>query len=93
MGRSVKAEVLGAHGRTVEQQETAAFEDAVDDCGGQVVVVQNGTPCVGMLVRGEDHRALRLMTMANDVVEHVRRVGSVAEIADLVDDESTCGAT
>lgn len=44
-------------------------------------------PRVAVLVRREDHRAPRLMAVANDAVEHVRRVGSVAEVADLVQDE------
>jgi len=57
MSRGVKAKVLGAHRWSVELEQATAFEDAIDDGGGEVVVVQHGTPVVRRLVGGEDHRA------------------------------------
>jgi hypothetical protein len=87
MGRSVKTEMLRAHRGSVEQQQATAFQHPVDDRGSEVIVVQDGAPGVGVLVRREDHRALRLMAMIDDVIEHVRRIGAVGQVADLVDDE------
>jgi len=68
-------------------QQATAFEHSIDDRGGKIVVVQDGAPCVRMLVGREDHRALSLMAMVDHVVEDVRGVGPVGQVADLVNDE------
>ena len=44
-------------------------------------------PGVERLVGGEDHRALALVAVVDDVEEHVGGVGAVGEVADFVDDE------
>jgi len=82
--------VPGPHRRSVECEEAAAFEDAVDDGLGEVFVVEDLPPGGGGLVGGEDDRALAAMPIVDDVEEHVRRVGAVGQIADLVHDEE-CG--
>jgi hypothetical protein len=80
-------EVLGPHGRPVEAEEPSALEDAVDDGLSEVLVVEHLSPSVRRLVGGEDHRALAAVTVVDDMEEHVRRVGSVGQITDLVYDE------
>jgi hypothetical protein len=65
----------------------------VDDRCGEVVV-QDRAPVIGVVVGREDHRALRLMSVVDDVVEEVGRVLAVREVADFVESTmSTCGAT
>jgi hypothetical protein len=87
MSRGVKSKMLGAHRRAVQEQHATALQDAVDDRGGEVVVVEYSAPVVRVLVRREDHRALRLMSVVDDVVEHVGGVLAVREVADLVANE------
>lgn len=70
-----------------EADEAASLEDAVDDGLGEVVVVQDLAPSLERLLGGEDHRALPKVSLVHDVEEHVRRVGAVGEVADLVDHE------
>ena len=79
--------MLGAHRGPVEVEQATALEDAIDDGGGEVVVVEHGAPVAGVLVGGEDHRAGRVVALGHDVVENVRGVGTVGEVADLVDHE------
>lgn len=87
MGRGVKTEMLRAHRWAIEQQHAPTLEHAVDDGSRKVVVVEDFAPSVGVFVRREDHRATCLMALRDDVVEDVRSVVAVREIADLVDDE------
>jgi len=79
--------VPGAHRGAVEFEVPAAFEDAVDDGGGEVRVVEDATPGVERLVGGEDHRALFQVALVHDVEEQVRRVVAAGQIAELVDEE------
>ena len=52
----VKAEVLGPERRAVQPEEAAAREDAVDDGGGEVLVVEDLAPGVeGLLVVKINH--------------------------------------
>lgn len=87
MGWSVKTEMLRAHRRTVELQQATTLEDSVHDGRSEVVIVQHAPPAVGMLVGREDHRAACLMALRDDVIEDVRGVVAVRQVADLVDDE------
>jgi hypothetical protein len=79
--------VLGPHRGTVEAQQAAAFEDAIDDGIGEIVIVKHGPPTLWMLVRGEDHRTSSDVAIVDDVVEDVGGVVAVGEVANLVDDE------
>ena len=77
----------GAHRGTIEGEETAPLEDPVDDGLGEVFVVKDSPPCAKRLVGREDHGASAAMTLVDHVEEHVRRVGTVGQIAHLVDDQ------
>ena len=79
--------MLGPDGRSVEAQESPSLEDAVDDGVGEIVVVEDAAPAPRMLVGGEDHRASSDVAVVDDVIEDVRCVVAVGEVADLVDDE------
>jgi hypothetical protein len=79
--------VLGAERGAVEAEDPAAFEDAVDDGRRQVGVVEHAAPALEGLVGREDHRATAQVAVVDDVEEHVGRVASVGEVADLVDHE------
>ena len=65
-------------------EQATTLEHAIDDGGREVIIVQHGTPVVRVLVRGEDHRAGRLMALGHDVVEDVGRVGAVGQVANFV---------
>jgi hypothetical protein len=79
--------VLGPDRGAVEAEQSPALEDAVDDGVGEIVVVKDVAPSLGMLVGREDHRAAADVAVVHDVVEHVGGVIAVGEVADLVDDE------
>ena len=49
--------------------------------------MQHAAPRGDGFVRGEYHRAAAFVAIVHDVEEHVRGIGAVGEIADLVDDE------
>jgi hypothetical protein len=68
-------------------EQAASFQDPIDDSGSEVVVVKDRAPRIRMLVRGEDHRALRLMALGDHVIEDVRGIVAVRQVADFVDDE------
>jgi hypothetical protein len=57
-GKVVAGQVLRSDGGAVEVEQTAAFEDPVDDGLGEVLVVQGLAPALRVLVGGEDHRPL-----------------------------------
>ncbi len=76
-----------AHGGTVELHRASALQDAVDDGGGQIVVVKDRSPLPGVFVGGEDHRAALQVAVVDDVEEHVGSVGSVGQVTDLIDDQ------
>jgi hypothetical protein len=67
--------------------DTTAFEDAVDDGFGEIVVVQDGPPGGPRPVGGEDHGALALVALVDDVEEDVGGIGPVGQVAHLGDDE------
>jgi len=73
--------MLSAHRWAVELQQSAPLEHAIDDGGREVVVVQHAAPAIGMFVRCEDHGAPRLMALRDDVVEHVRGIVAVGQVA------------
>ena len=84
---SVVGQMLRTDGRAVETKEPAAFEDAVDDGVGEVVVVKDISPTSRVFVRCEDHRSSANVSVVDDVVEHVCGIIAVGEVANLVDNE------
>jgi hypothetical protein len=79
--------MLRSHGGPVELEQPTAVEDAVDDCLGEVVVVQHGAPALGVLVGREEHRATADVPLVDHVEQHVRRVVPVREVPHLVHDQ------
>jgi len=77
--------VLGAHRWAIQLKQASALEHAIDDRLREIFVVQHMPPGGERLVGGEDHRAPALVSIVDDVEEHVGRVGTVGEIAHLVD--------
>jgi hypothetical protein len=86
-GGVVKAEVSGPQRGTVELEEPASLEDAVDDGRGEIRVVEHAAPVGEPLVGREDHGALAKVAVVHDVEEDVGGVVAVGEVADLVDHE------
>jgi len=75
-------------GRPIQEQETASFQDPVDDGVSEIRVVQYGAPfSERRLVGGEDHGSFSGVTVVDDVEEDVCGVLSIVEISDLIDDE------
>lgn len=83
----VAGQVLGPDRRSVKAQQAPALENAINDRLGEVVVVQRVAPSLRMLVGGEQHGAPLDVTVVDEVVEDVRRIGAVREVANLVDDQ------
>jgi len=78
----VGREMLGARGRSVEAQQSASLKDPVDDRVREIVIVKDIAPALRVLVRREDHRAPPDMAIVYDVVEDVRCIVAVREVAD-----------
>jgi hypothetical protein len=79
--------VLRPHRGPVEAKKAAALEDAIDDRVSEIIVVKDGDPAARMFVGREDHRAPPDVAAVDDVIEDVRGVVAVREVADFVDDE------
>lgn len=83
----IEVEVTGSSGGPVEGDEASPLEEAVEAGGGQVGVVKDASPLPQGLVGREDHGPAPEVPVVHDVVEHVRGIGPVGEVADLVDHE------
>ncbi len=79
--------MFGAHRRTVQREESAALEDAIDDGKCEIVIMEHAAPSGERFVGGEDHRSAAFMAIVDDVEEHVRGIGAVRQIPHLVDDQ------
>lgn len=77
----------GPVGGPAEFEMPAAFEHPVEDGFRQVGIMEDASPSAERFVRGEEHRPAMQVAVVHDREEHVGRVGTVAEIADLVDHE------
>ena len=85
---NVEIEVLGAVRRAIEEHESTALENAVDDRLGQIGVVQHGAPGgQRRLVGREQHRAPAQVPLVDDMEQDVGRVRTVRQVAHLVDDQ------
>ena len=60
-----------SHGRAVESDDSASFEDSVDDGAGEVVIVKDIAPFRQRLVGGEDHGFVPAMAFVDDVEQDV----------------------
>ena len=74
-------QVTGPHRGALERDETSALQDAIDDRGSEIAVVQHGTPVDERLVSGEHDRAELDVAFVDDVEEQVGGRVAVAEIA------------
>ena len=81
--------MLGSQRRSIEREQPAALEDAIEDGLRQVLIVQHTSPGGERFVRREDHGALLPMPVVDDVEEHVCGIGAVGEVAHFVADEDT----
>ena len=79
--------MFGAYGWAIELDETAPFQDAVDDGLSQIRVVQHGSPVGKSFVGGQQDGPLALMPLVDDVEEHVGGVNAVGKIPQLIDDQ------
>ena len=74
-------------GRPCERQEPPTFQDAIEECLGEVVVVEHLSPLLQALVGGEDDGPVIQVAPIDDAVDDVGSVIDVGEIANLVDDQ------
>jgi hypothetical protein len=79
--------MTGTQGWSIERKQAAALKDAVDDGMREIVIVQDVSPGGERLVGGEDHGASAPMPVVDHVEEHVGSIGTIGEVADLVNDE------
>jgi hypothetical protein len=79
--------MAGAVGGAAQLEVAAALQHPVEDGLGKIGVVQDPAPGMQRLVGREDHGAVMEVALVDDVEEHVRRVGAVAQVPDLVDHE------
>jgi hypothetical protein len=80
-------EMPGAIGRAGQREQAAAFEDAVEESFGEMVVMEDLAPVLQALVGREDDGPAIEVAAVDDAVEDVGGVIDVGQVADLVDDE------
>ena len=68
-------------------EDATALEYAIDDGMGEILVVQHRAPRLEWLVGREDHRPPALVTIIDDVEEHVSGVRAVGKVADFIDNQ------
>ncbi len=73
--------------RSVETNEPSSLQDAVEDGGRQVLVVEHLPPFVQRFVGGEDHGPLPQVSVVHHMEKDVGSVLAVGQVADLVDDQ------
>jgi hypothetical protein len=61
----------GSVRRPVQDESAPALEYAIEDRGGEIVIVEHGAPDVEGFVRREDHGSVLQVAVVHDVVEHV----------------------
>src|SRR5688572_25545379 len=72
---------------SIEPNEPATLEDAVNDRLSKILIVEHAPPCFQRFVGRKDHRPTAAMSFVDDVKEHVCGIRAVREVADLVDDQ------
>ena len=79
--------VTGAVAGPSELDVSSALEDAVEECFGEVWIMEDMTPCGKRLVGREEQGFAGEVAFVDDLEEHVGGVILEAEISDLVDHE------
>ena len=77
--------VSGAVAGTAELDVAAALEDAVEECFGEVGIMEHMTPGGKRLVGGEEQGLAGEVAFVDDLEEDVGGVVLQAEISDLID--------
>ncbi len=78
-------EVTGAVGATAHREVGASLQEPIENRFSQISIMQHLAQRRQRLVRREEHRAVREVALVDDAVEHIRRVGRVREVAELID--------
>ncbi len=68
--------------------KASAFEDAIEDGGRQVVVMQHLPPLAERFIGGKDHRSFSQMAMVDDMKQDIGGIGPVGSITQLIDDQN-----
>ena len=72
---------------SIEANEPSALQDAIEDGGRQILVVQHLSPFTQGLVGSEDHGPLTQVPVVHDMKKDVGGVLPIGQVADLVDDQ------
>jgi hypothetical protein len=67
--------------------KSSSFQHAIEDRLGQIRIVQHLPPCIDGLVRRKDHRTTMEVPVVDDLKQNVRRIESVTEISNFIDDK------
>ena len=79
--------MAGAVGRSAQLKMPAVLKDPIEDDLGKIRVVEDPPPGMQGLVGREEHRAVMQAALVDDMEEHIGRIGSIAEVAHLVNDQ------
>src|SRR3990172_2260543 len=80
-------EMARAVGAAAQGEMRAPLQEAIHDRLRQISIMHDIAPGRQRFVGRDEDRALREVALVDDLVEYVRRVGGVGEIAELVDHE------
>ena len=58
--------------------EASALEDAIQDGGRQVLIVQHPSPLAEWLIRGEDHRSFSQVAIVDDMKQDIGGIGTIS---------------
>src|SRR6266568_9616724 len=71
--------------RSIEVDQTASFQDTIEDSGRHIVVVEYLAPLPQGFIGGEDHGPLSQVPVIDHMEQDVGGIGSIRQVAELVD--------
>jgi hypothetical protein len=80
--------VTGAPGGSIEVDKASAFEDAIQDGGRQILVVQHSSPLAEGLIGGKDHRSFSQVAIVDHVKQNIGGIRTVGQVANFIDDQN-----
>ena len=71
--------------RSIEVDQTASFQDTIEDSGRHIVVVEYLAPLPQGFIGGKDHGSLSQVPVIDHMEQDVGGIGSIGQVAELVD--------
>src|ERR1700730_871310 len=73
--------------RSIEVDQTASFQDTIEDSGRHIFVVEYLAPLPQGFIGGEDHGPLSQVPVIDHMEQDVGGIGSIGQVAEFVDQQ------